>query len=157
MSGDDRKPVIIAIVCAAVAVAVLALGIGFGGRDESGGEDWQDRLAGIGAVAPLTTADLSLTAGSCELAERQVVVSGSCSFTIAPFGGPFDLGAATKQADATFTGPATSRLEVRMIVEGTEVAQEAELGTATTLTVGRAGGSLTLICAGVEPCVLEIA
>jgi hypothetical protein len=158
MSDDNRKPIIIAIACAVVAIAIFVLGIGFGagGRDDGGSDDWSARLAGVGPIGQLATSDLALESGSCDVTERLIVVRSSCSFTIAPFGGPFDLGPATKQADATFIASSLSSLELRMTVEGTEIAQEARLGSPTTLTIGRGGGRLTLVCAGLEPCVLEL-
>lgn len=161
MSDDTRRPVMIAIVCAVVAVAVFVLGVGLGARDDGDdreeGEDWRARLSGLGPVAPLTTGDLALADGSCDVSGRLIVVRTACSFTIAEFGGPFDLGPATKQADATFIASSLSTLVLRMTVEGTEIEQEARLGSPTTLTVGRGGGRLTLVCAGLEPCVLELA
>lgn len=157
MSENNRKPLIVALVCAVVAVAVLGFGIGFGGRSTSSGGAWQGTLSGIVASAPLTTADLRLTAGSCTISDRHVLVPVSCSFVIDEFGGSFDLGAVTKEARVTFISPAAGGLEIRMRVEGTDIAQAAQLGESTRLTVGRSGGSLTFECNGfgLGQCVLD--
>src|SRR5680860_1194934 len=97
MSESNRRPMIIAGVVAAVVVLVFVLGVGFGGDDRPADQSVQSRLAGIGPVAALTTGDLLLAEGSCAVSGAQIRVRQGCTFSVAEFGGTFDLGPVTKR------------------------------------------------------------
>ncbi|MDH6236127.1 hypothetical protein [Cryobacterium sp. CG_9.6] len=155
MAESNRKPLIIAGIVAGVAVLVCVVGVGFGGGNQSADQSLQTRLTGIGPVAVLTTADLILTSGRCAIAGQQIAVAQQCTFSIAEFGGSFDLGPVTKRGTLTvITAPAN--VTVGMTLQGVDASQEVEPGKSTDLTVGRAGGSLTLTCPGLDPCQLQL-
>ncbi|MDJ0356002.1 hypothetical protein [Paenarthrobacter sp. PH39-S1] len=152
MSERNRKPILIAVVCAAVAILVLGLGIGFGGRDSTGSRSWQEYLSGIRTAAALRPADLRLTAGSCSFTDHQFTVVGLCTFAVDKFGGSFDLGPPTKRATLlVIAGTA----QLSMQIEGTSVSQNLQASQDAKLTFGKSGGTLTVFCAPL-PCVLSL-
>jgi hypothetical protein len=157
MSDDNRKPIIIAAVCAGIAVLVLVFGIGFG-RGGSADSSWQSNLSGFDVAAPLTTADLELIAGSCTVGDREIIIPAQCSFRIPEFGGTFELGAITKKTDATLVAPTGAALGIEMLIEGTSVSHTVEVNKPVGLTVGRSGGALTLVCgSGLGgPCLVTL-
>jgi len=156
MPENNRKPLIMAGVVAGIVVLLFVVGVGFGGGDDrSADASLRSRLDGISPVAPLTAADLLLTAGRCAVSGQQITVQQGCTFSIAAFGGTFDLGPVTKRGTlGVVSAPGT--VTVGMTIEGTDAAQELEPGATTDLTVGRAGGSLTLACPGLTACRLQL-
>ena len=155
MSESNRKPIIIACVVAGVVLLVFVLGVGFGGGDRPAGGSTVSGLAGIGPVATLETGDLVLTGGSCAISGQVIQVQQACTFTIAAFGGTFDLGPVTKRGRLTVLS-APGEVTVSMLIEGTNASQKLNQGDSTDLTVGRSGGSLSLACPGFTPCQLQL-
>jgi hypothetical protein len=155
MSDDNRKPILIAIVCACVAVLLLAggIGAGFGARSDTADRSWQKNLAGIGAGARLTPRDLLLTSGSCTVAESVITVRGTCQFSIDAFGGAFGLGPPTKKAELT---PVGGPVSVSTEIEGATVAREVPAGEKVEVVLGRGGGTLALTCGFLSPCQLGL-
>ncbi|TDW30884.1 hypothetical protein [Cryobacterium psychrophilum] len=155
MAENNRKPLIIAGIVAGLVVLIFVVGVSLGGGDRPADSSLRARLAGIAPVAPLTTADLLLTAGRCSISGQQIFVRQGCRFSIAAFGGTFDLGPVTKRGTLdVLTAP--GKVTVSMSIEGTDAAQELEPGASTDLTVGRGGGSLTVACPGSSPCLLQL-
>jgi len=155
MAENNRRPLIIAGVVAGIVVLVFVFGVSRGGGDRPADESMRSRLAGIAPVAPLTTADLVVTGGQCAIAGPQITVQQGCAFSIAAFGGTFDLGPVTKRGRLEVVS-APGTVTVSMTIEGTDAAQELEPGATTDLTVGRAGGSLSLACPGLSACRLQL-
>lgn len=155
MSDSNRTPIIVACVVAGVVVLVFVLGVGFGGGDRPAGPSVQSQFEGVGPVAPLETTDLVLSDGRCAVGGQQIQVRQGCTFTIAPFGGTFDLGPVTKRGALTVLS-APGDVTVGMVIEGTEVEQDLNQGDSTDLTVGRSGGSLSFQCPGLEDCLLQL-
>jgi len=155
MSDGNRKPIIIAAVCAAVAVLVLVVGIGFGGGGSTENQSWQDRLDGFGPSSSLLPHDLRVDAGECDVSALRIDVPLGCAITVTAFGGGFDLGSAVKQVTVTaLDAPVT----VDLVVEGTSVSQDLEPGDTARLTFGTGGGSLALTCGGFPagPCAVGL-
>lgn len=152
MSTGNRKPLIIAAVCAAVAVVVFALGAGFGGRDEDGAAGWQDRLEGLELSAGLEIDELQPAGGNCRLDEDRITINGSCTLAVGEFGGPFSL-LATKRAELVPAAP----VKLTLAVEGTSTRQDVGTGCRINLVFGRSGGALTLSCQLITaPCTVEL-
>ena len=146
MSGENRRPVIIAIVCASLAALVLVVGIGFGGRGSAAGFDWGGFLGRFAPQSTLDTCDLTVVDGACDLRESVIVVSGSCRLAVAGFGGGLDLGAAVKRGDLVAVG---GPVEVQVRVEGTQMSQDLAQDDRSPLTFGTDGGALRLTCLGI--------
>ncbi|KFF59531.1 hypothetical protein JF66_10595 [Cryobacterium sp. MLB-32] len=155
MSDSNRKPIIIACVVAGVVLLLFVLGVGFGGGDRPLQRDTVAGLAGIGPVAPLHTGDLLLSDGRCAISGESIQVQQACTFTIAAFGGTFDLGPVTKRGRLTVLS-APGDVTVAMQIEGTDASQNLNQGDSTDLTVGRSGGSLSFACPGLTSCQLQL-
>jgi hypothetical protein len=155
VSDENRKPILIAIVVACVAVLVLVVGIGFGigVRSDTADPTWRERLAGIGAGAPLTPRDLLLTSGSCTVAESMITVRGACAFSVDEFGGAFGLGPPTKKAGLT---PVGGPIRVSTEIEGATVTRDVPAGERVEVIIGRGGGSLALTCLFLPPCQVAL-
>ncbi|KGJ72636.1 hypothetical protein GY21_14100 [Cryobacterium roopkundense] len=155
MSESNRKPIIIACAVAGLVLVLFLMGVGFGRGDRPAGGSTVSGLAGIGPVAALETTDLVLSNGDCAISGQLIQVQQTCTFTIAEFGGTFDLGPVTKRARLTVLS-APGEVTVSMLIEGTDAAQKLEQGDSTDLTVGRSGGSLTFDCPGFDACILQV-
>src|SRR5881409_2720026 len=106
MNDENRRPIIIAIICGVIAVAVLVFGVSCGRGNDAAAKDWQGFFADAAKGGRITAADLS-SSGGCSAGGSQLVVAGSCSFTVKEFGGPFNLGAPTKRARLVPLQPVT--------------------------------------------------
>lgn len=153
MGEISRKPVIAAIVCAAVALLVWGLGFGLGGGGNSPAGGWQEKLSAIQTSQTLTLEDLSLQEGSCSKSGSSLTVQGACTFAVAKFGGSFDLGPPTKEATLGVLGGA---VELKAQTEGVWATQDLGAGDQTHLTFGTSGGLLTVLCAAIS-CTLVLA
>ncbi|NMR30519.1 hypothetical protein [Crystallibacter degradans] len=152
MSAGNRKPLIIAAVCAAVAVVVFALGAGFGGQGADGAAGWQDRFGGLELSAGLDISELQPAGGNCRLDGDRITITGSCTLAVGEFGGPFSL-QATKHAELVPAAP----VNLMLAVEGTSTQQDVGAGCGINLVFGRSGGALTLTCQLITvPCAVEL-
>jgi hypothetical protein len=152
VNRENRRPIVIAVVCAVVALALLALTVGFGGHNNAAGQDWQHSIAGVVAGGRLTASDLSATGGPCSATGSTLEVTGTCTFTVKDFGGAFNLGAPTKRARLRPAQP----VNVSVLVEGTRITQNVSAGDSVNLTFGTSGGELTVACPPLGTCVLEL-
>lgn len=155
MSESNRKPIVIACVVAAAVLLIFGLGVGFGGGNAPVDRSVLSGLADFAPVAPLATTDLLLTDGRCAINGQVIRVQDGCTFTIAAFGGTFDLGPVTKKGRLTVLS-APGEVTVGMQIEETDVSQKLNQGDSTDLTVGRSGGSLSFACPGFTPCQLQV-
>ena len=152
MSSPNRKPLLIAAMCAAIAVLVFALGSGFGGRDADGTAGWKDRLDRLKLSAVLEISELQAVGGNCRLEASRIIISGSCALAVSEFGGPFSL-LATKHAELV---PDTT-VNLALTVEGTSITQKVDAGCRISAVFGRSGGTLTVICLDLTfPCTVEL-
>lgn len=148
MSESNRKPIVVAILCAAVALLIWVMGVGFGGGGNAGGGgDWQEKLSDVGKSQTLALQDLRLVEGSCGKSELSVTVQGTCTFTVEEFGGSFDLGPSTKEATIAVRSGA---MKLVAQIEGVSAAQDLGAGDESLLTFGTSGGSLTVLCASIS-------
>lgn len=154
MTGADRKPVVVALVCVAVAVLLFVTGAAAPAlRDrEASGERWQDRLHDLRVGAPVTSGDLLAIGASCTLDRTRIRWSGSCLVRIEESGGRFSLRSTKSFSARVVGGPVDARLEV----QGALVEQTVDPAEIIEFTVGRSGGFLGLQCRRLEPCALEL-
>ncbi|MCA4135432.1 hypothetical protein [Arthrobacter sp. M4] len=152
MNQENRRPIIIAIVCAVIAIAVLVFGVSCGGGNNAAAKDWQGFFSGAGKGGRITVADLAVNGGSCSASAAQLVVAGSCTFGIKEFGGLFNFGPPTKRARLRPLQPVT----VSLLVEGTKTQQDATVGDSVDLTFGTSGGQFTVVCRTVGNCVIQL-
>lgn len=152
MSGDDRRPVVVAIVCAVVAVLFFATGAALGADGPSGAGQWRARLEKLRIGAPVTADDLLAIGPSCAVAEDRIVLSGSCLLRIEEFGGRFSFRATKNFRAEVVDGPVVARLEIR----GAEIVHTVEPGEVVGFAVGRSGGFVRLECPGFDACRLRL-
>lgn len=152
MSESNRKPVIAAIVCAAVALAVWGTGMGAGAGNTSGSGGWQDALSGMHKRQVLRPQDLKLLTGSCVTSGHTVTVQGACTFSVEKFGGSFNLGPPTKEAKMVVL---SGSVHLEMQIEGVSATQNLAAGKDTQVTFGTSGGSLTVLCTSID-CALAL-
>ncbi|MFI7742511.1 hypothetical protein [Kocuria rhizosphaericola] len=155
MTGVDRKPVVVALVCVAVAVLLFATGTaGTVLRGTGGSGIWQERLGDLRIGEPVTTGDLLAIGANCTIGPAEIRWSGSCLVRIEEFGGRFSLRTTKNFRAEVVAGPVDARLEVR----GTPVEDTVPTGESIEFTVGRAGGFLGLQCGrfGPDPCAIAL-
>lgn len=152
MSESNRKPIIAAIVCAAVALLVWGTGMAAGGGNSSGSDGWQQTLSDMRRGQALQPQDLQLVAGSCLTSGSALTVQGACTFSVEKFGGPFDLGPPTKEAKLMVL---SGSVHLELVIEGVSATSNLAAGKHAQLTFGTSGGSLSVQCASLN-CVLTI-
>lgn len=150
MSGENKKPITIAIVCAAIIVLLFGLGAGFGGARADGANTWKQRLDGLNPGSPLPTADMRPVGSGCVVAEESITVSGSCLLAVASFGGAFSL-ETTKRARVV----AASNVILTLAIEGTSTSKNISPDDdPVEVVIGRGGGTLQIQCLLTSVCVL---
>ncbi|MGM7776939.1 hypothetical protein ACSVHC_13135 [Arthrobacter sp. KNU-44] len=152
MNDENRKPLIVVIVCAMTAVLVLVFGVSCGGGNNNAAASWQSGFSQAAKGATLTASDLVGAGGQCSAAGTQLLVVGSCIFEVKKFGGLFDLGSPTKRARLAPQQAVT----VTLLVEGTRTEQDVSSGDTVSLTFGTSGGQLGIACRVVGTCALKL-
>ena len=153
MNDENRKPIMVVILCAVIAILVLVFGVSCGGGNDDAAADWQSGFPGTALAAKLTAADLSVESGSCSASDTQVVVTGGCVFEVKEFGGGlFSFGPPTKRVRLV----PQQAVKVTLFLQGTRAEQAADPGEGVDVTFGTSGGELGITCLALEPCVLQL-
>jgi hypothetical protein len=152
VNDENRKPLIVVIVCGVIAVLVLVFGVSCGGGNNNAAASWQSGFSQAAKGATLTASDLVGPGGQCSAAATQLLVVGSCVFEVKKFGGLFDLGSPTKRARLAPQQAVT----VTLLVEGTRTEQDVSAGDTVSLTFGTSGGQLGIACRVVGTCALKL-
>lgn len=141
--GDNRKPLVMAGVLAAVLVMAFVLAAGFGGRHSNVGPGWVTFLRNMASSASLQPDDLRVVEGDCEVSGSLIEVVGACVLGVPGHGGGAAIADAVTQATiVAMDGP----MQLTVVVEGTTVSQRIDERTRTRLTFGTSGGELGLAC-----------
>lgn len=152
MNEENRKPIIAVVVLGIIAVLVLVFGVSCGGDNDDAAADWQGSFAGAAQGGRLLGGDLVPAGGPCSASGSQLVVKGNCVFEVKEFGGLFNFGPPTKRAGLVPLQPVT----VALHMEGTRTEQDVSPGDRMDLTFGTSGGRLSVACAVVGNCVLQL-
>jgi hypothetical protein len=142
-SSPNRKPVVVLLALGVLALVVLAIGIGAGTRDTGGDGGWRDRLASMVSPGRLRVEDLSLRSGSCSVSGSVITFTGGCSYDVAGSGGSLALSDVTKRGRLV-VGDHPVRLTLR--IEGKDITSDLKPADETTLTFGKDGGALAVVC-----------
>lgn len=152
MNEENRKPIIIVVICGVIAILVLVFGVSCGGGNDDAATDWQGGFAEAAKGGQLAGSDLAAGGGPCSASQLQLVVAGSCTFVVKEFGGLFSFGTPTKRARLAPQQDVT----VTLFVEGTRAEQDVDAGDTVDVTFGTSGGRLGITCRTVGNCVLKL-
>jgi hypothetical protein len=147
----DRKPIVVVAVIALVVVLIFVLGVAAGGGGTGGG-GWRERLGSLGAGGDLTSEDLVLVDGTCDVAGEVIRPQPACAFDVAPDGGRFSLAPVRR---ATLLA-VDSDVRARFAVEGQVIEVDVDAGDTADLTFSRSGGALALACLGAFACEVRL-
>jgi hypothetical protein len=85
--NDNRKPILVAIICVIVAVILLAVGIGFQGQAGGAAKQIVNMLRHLGGPLPICSADASDADGACTIAAYSI----TAAHLVTPLAGGFAL------------------------------------------------------------------
>ncbi len=147
----DRKPIVVVAVIAVVVFLVFVLGVAVGGGGTGDG-GWRERLGSLGAGGDLTSEDLVLVDGTCDVAGEVIRPQPACAFDVVADGGRFALAPVRR---ATLLA-VDSDVRVRFAVEGQVIEVDVDAGDTADLTFSRSGGALALACLGAFSCEVRL-
>jgi hypothetical protein len=152
-SSSVSRPVVIAALVGLLVVLLFTGSLLLGGGGAVGDGGWRDRLSGLRGGAPLTTTDLSVSGGSCQIDGVDIVLTRQCTLAVRNDAGLLAFGSATMRGTLSIAAGAVT---VTVTAENSTVTRSMATGDSVEVVFGRSGGTLDLTCGTAGTCRVTI-